>query len=180
MTVIGQYKRDLSLVPYQSGWPELFEREAQRLQVALGEKALRIEHIGSTSIPGLAAKPIIDIMVAVPSLAQAGDLIPALEALGYQYKPLDTIPERIFFARERKPEHRTHHLSLAESGSGYWRKQLAFRDYLRTHAEMAAEYVVLKEDLAAEYTRTQVLDREAKTEFVVKVLQLAEQEGLLK
>jgi GrpB-like predicted nucleotidyltransferase (UPF0157 family) len=180
VTVIGQYKRDLRLVPYQSGWPKLFEQEAQRLQGALGEKALRIEHVGSTSIPGLAAKPIIDIMIAVPSLVQGRQMSPLLEALGYQYKPLDAIPERIFFARESKPEHRTHHLSLAEPGSGYWRKQLAFRDYLRAHADTAAEYVVLKQDLAEEYARTQQLDREWKTEFVVKVLQLAEQEGLLK
>ncbi|MGD8585704.1 MAG: GrpB family protein [Chloroflexota bacterium] len=171
--MIGQYKRDLSVVPYRDAWPMLFEQEANLLRSALGEKALRIEHIGNTSIPGLAAKPIIDIMVAVASYAQSMGLIPVVEALGYQFKPHDTIPERLFFSKEREPEIRTHHLNLTERSSGFWKDQLAFRDYLRTHERLAAEYVELKEQLAAEYARTGELPREGKTAFVTYVLALA-------
>lgn len=93
--MIGQHKRNLNVVPFRSSWKELFEQEKDLLDRTLGEKALQIEHIGSTSIPGMVAKPIIDIMVAVVSLTQATDLIPKLEALGYEYKPLDTVPERL-------------------------------------------------------------------------------------
>lgn len=176
--MIGQHKRDLSIMPYQSDWQEQFEREAVRLRRVLGDEALRIEHMGSTSIPGMAAKPIIDITVAVGSLTQAIELIPALEAIGYEYKPRDTIAGRLFLAKESAPEFRTHHLSLTELGSGFWQNHFAFRDYLRSHDRMAAEYVALKEQIAEDYARTQQLDREAKSEFVARVLALAEKERM--
>ena len=175
--MIGQHKRDLTVVPYRSGWLERFKQEAGLLQRALGEKAQRIEHIGSTAVPGMAAKPIIDIMVAVDSLTQTAEFVPTIEALGYQYKPLDTIPERIYFTKESSPEHRTHHLNLAEPGSGFWKNHLAFRDYLRAHDQIAAEYVNLKKHLAEVYAETQQIDIEGKSEFVARVLELAEKEG---
>jgi len=174
--VIGQHKRDLSIVPYRSEWKELFKEEADLLRSALGNQALRIEHTGSTSIPGMAAKPIIDITIAVDSLSGAVSLIPVIEALGYEYKPHDTVPERIFFAKESFPEHRTHHLNLTEQGSGFWKTQITFRDYLRSHKEMAVEYIQLKEGIAEEYNQTHILDPESKSEFVARVLQLAEDE----
>jgi len=174
--MIGQHKRNLTVVPYQSGWKELFEREADLLHHALGGKALRIEHIGSTSIPGMAAKPIIDIIVVVDTLTLTQKLIPVLEALGYEYKMHDTIPERMFFAKESSPEYRTHHLSLTEQGSGFWKNYLAFRNYLRAHDQVAAEYVDLKKHLAELYAQTQQLDREGKSEFVGRVLELAGKE----
>ena len=174
--IIGQHKRDLTVVPYRSGWPELFEQEAGLLQRALGEKAQRTEHIGSTAIPGMAAKPIIDIMVAVDSLTQAPESLPAIEALGYQYKPLDTIRERMFFTKESSPEYRTHHLNLAEPESGFWKNHLTFRDYLRAHDQITTEYVNLKQHLAEVYAETQQIDIEGKSEFVAKVLELAEKE----
>ena len=174
--MIGQHKRDLTIVPYQSGWVELFEQEADRLRNALGENALRIEHIGSTSIPGMMAKPIIDMMAAVESLNEAAKFIPVVEALGYEYKPHDTVPERKFFAKEPNPEIRSHHLNLAELDSGFWKDQIAFRDYLRKHKQMAVGYVELKKRLAEEYGQTGQLNLEGKTPFVTKVLELVEQE----
>jgi GrpB-like predicted nucleotidyltransferase (UPF0157 family) len=174
--MIGQHKRDLSIVPYRRGWVGLFEQEAGRLRRALGERALRLEQMGSTSIPGMEAKPIIDIMVAVDSLAGARELIPALEALGYEYKPHDIIPERLFFAKENAPEHRTHHLNLAQQDSGFWKNQLAFRDYLRGHDRVAGEYVDLKKNIARLYAQTNEIDPEAKSEFVARVLALAAKE----
>jgi GrpB-like predicted nucleotidyltransferase (UPF0157 family) len=174
--MLGQHKRNIAVVPYQSGWKELFEQEADLLRNALGEKALRIEHIGSTSIPGMDSKPIIDIMVAVVSLAEATKLIPVVEALGYEHKPHDTIPERVYFAKEQTPEYRTHHLNLAQQESGFWKNQIAFRDYLRAHNQVAAEYADLKKHLAEVYAQTHQLDPDGKTEFVYRVLELAKKE----
>ena len=174
--MIGQQKRDFTVIPYQNDWKEHFEREADLLRRALGEKALRIEHVGSTSIPGMHAKAIIDIMVAVVSLTQAKELIPVLESLGYVYRPVDTVPERMFFRKERIPEVRTHHLNLATQESKFWKNELAFRDYLRAHDQMAAEYVELKKHLAEEYARVHEIDLDGKTEFITRVLALAEKE----
>jgi len=175
--LIGQHKRDFTVVPYQYGWKDLFKQESDLLHSTLGEKVLRIEHIGSTAIPGMLAKPIIDIMAAVVSLAAAAELIPVVESLGYEHKPLDTIPDRVFFAKERSPEFRTHHLNLAAPESGFWINQLVFRDYLRAHDDIAAEYVDLKKQIAKRYAQTHQLDREAKSEFVARVLELAEKES---
>jgi GrpB-like predicted nucleotidyltransferase (UPF0157 family) len=178
--MLGQHKRNLTIVPYQSTWKEYFEQEANRLRRTLGEKALQIEHHGSTSIPGMMAKPIIDILVAVESLDDASSLIPLLESTGYIYRSHDIIPERLFFAKERAPQIRTHHLSLTEFESSFWKNQLAFRDYLRTHEQIAVEYIELKKQLAEYYVRTNHLDREWKTDFVNKVLALANIEAALK
>jgi GrpB-like predicted nucleotidyltransferase (UPF0157 family) len=174
--MIGQHKRDFTVMPYQSDWKEHSEREANILRKVLGENALRIEHIGSTAIPGIYAKAIIDMLVAVVSLTQAKGLISVLESLGYVYRPIDTIPERMFFRKERIPEYRTHHLNLVTQESRFWKNQLAFRDYLRAHEQIATEYVELKKRIAADYARTQEIDLDAKTEFVSKVLELAEKE----
>jgi GrpB-like predicted nucleotidyltransferase (UPF0157 family) len=122
------------------------------------------------------AKPIIDITVAVVSLAQAAELVPVLESLGYEHRAHDIIPERLFLVRESSPEHRTHHLNLTAHGSGFWKDHLAFRDYLRAHDQIAAEYAELKQRLAETYARTGELDPEGKSAFVAKVLALAEKE----
>ena len=175
-SIIGQHKYNLSVVPYRSGWVDLFEHEADLLRGVLGEKGLCIEHCGSTSIPGMAAKPIIDIIIAVVSLPQAVELIPAVESLDYEYRPIDTVPERMFFRKEPFPEHRTHHLNLAQQDSKFWVNQLAFRDYLRNHDHMAAAYVDLKVRLAEDAIRTGEIDREGKTDFVARVLEQASQE----
>ena len=171
--MIGQHKRDINIIPYQSEWVELFKQDANILRQTLGEDALGVEHIGSTSVPDLAAKPVIDIMVAIESLPYAVKHIPELDARGYLYRSHDTVPERMFFAKEPIPEFRTHHLNLTELGSGFWVNQIAFRDYLRVHEDIAEAYVNLKLHLAEEYERTQVLDIDGKTAFVNRVLKLA-------
>jgi len=155
--MIGQHKRNFELVPYQNDWNDHFKRERGLLFSILGEKVLRIEHIGSTSIQGMSAKAIIDIMVAVP----------------YEYKPFDTISERMFFSKESPPEHRTHHLNLSKLESSYWINQLLFRDYLKENDQLASEYIQLKERFAEFYARTNHVDLEWKSAFVAKVLKLA-------
>jgi GrpB-like predicted nucleotidyltransferase (UPF0157 family) len=174
--IIGQHKHDLAVVPHQPGWIDLYQQEARLLRNTLGERAIQIKHIGSTAIPGMAAKPIIDMMVAIASLTQAQELIPVLETIGYIYRVSDPVPERMFFAKESKPEYRTHHLNLTEFRSVFWRNQILFRDYLRKHQEMANTYVVLKQALAKESAQTNQIDREGKTAFVTQVLAMAEKE----
>lgn len=171
--MIGQHKSNFELAPYQSDWIDRFNQEANILKSTLGEKALRIEHIGSTSIPGMPAKAIIDIMVAVPSLIRSSKLIFGLDHIGYTYKPFDAIPERMFFSKETQPEIRTHHLSLTLLGSDFWNNHLFFRDFLRENQSFALEYVQIKEGFADYYQRTNHVDVEWKSEFVAKVLKLA-------
>ena len=177
--MIGQHMDDFTVVPYQSDWKEHFEREANLLRNALGKDAMHIEHIGSTAIPGMHAKAIIDIMVAVVSLTHAEELVPVLESVGYVYRPIDTVSERLYFRKEHISEYRTHHLNLTTQESKLWKNQIAFRDYLRAHDQIAAEYIQLKKLIAASYARTQEIDLDAKTEFVLKVLELAEKENSL-
>lgn len=174
--MLGQHKRNFELVAYQKAWADLFDQEAERLHSVLGETALRIEHIGSTSIPGMAAKSIIDIMIAVPTLVASGELIGRLDDIGYLYKPHDIIQERLFFAKEIQPEIRTHHLSLTQEGSGFWNNHLLFRDYLRQNDQLALEYIQIKESFAEYYARTNHVDVEWKSEFVARVLRLAASE----
>jgi GrpB-like predicted nucleotidyltransferase (UPF0157 family) len=131
-------------------WPRLFEEEAARLRAALGDPAPLIEHTGSTAIAGMDAKPIIDLMLAVPSLEQATALVPVLEGLGYEYRGDGGAPGRLFFAKGPRSQ-RTHHLSLAEPTSALWREALLFRDYLRSHPEAAETYRHLKHGLAAQH-----------------------------
>jgi GrpB-like predicted nucleotidyltransferase (UPF0157 family) len=174
--MLGQHKRNIGIVPYQEAWQAYFAAEAGLLQRASGEKALGIEHIGNTSIPSTAAKPVIDMMVAVPSLKESQELIPVVEALGYQYRPDDPVPERLSFAKECCPQIRTHHLNLTALGSGFWMNQLAFRDYLRAHPEVAQAYMDLKLRLAEVYMQTNEIDPQCKTAFVARVVELAQKE----
>ncbi|MCK4276835.1 MAG: GrpB family protein [Phycisphaerae bacterium] len=164
------------LVPYQSDWPHLFNTEAGRLREAIGDRIGAIEHIGSTAIPGTPAKPVIDMMGAVKSLAQAEQMVGDVEGLGYEWGPRDRqdVPDRFYFVR-RTPDQlkSTHHLSLAETTSGFWRRQVAFRDYLRATAEAAREYLDLKQRLAQEHPNDPGAYVDSKTDFVEKILRLA-------
>jgi GrpB-like predicted nucleotidyltransferase (UPF0157 family) len=174
--MIGQYKRDFKLVRYQKDWVDHFNREADLLRSVLGDLVLRIEHIGSTSISGMAAKAIIDIMVAVPQLIRSSDLIKNLDEVGYTYKPFDTVPDRMYFSKESQPEIRTHHLNLAIEGSNQWNNQILFRDQLRKDKLLAVEYIQIKRDFADYYNKTKHVDVEWKSEFVAKVLKIARNE----
>jgi GrpB-like predicted nucleotidyltransferase (UPF0157 family) len=153
-------------------WPLAFAREIERLRAAVGEHVSMIEHVGSTSIPGMPAKPIVDMMAAVATLNSARALIPRLEVLDYEFRPDAPPPDRVFFAKG--PRHRrTHHLSLAEPTSDYWARTLLFRDYLRTHPEAAQQYRSLKEDLARAHAEDRGSYTAGKAAFVESVLALA-------
>jgi len=143
------------------------------LQSTFGHKLLAIEHIGSTSVPGLTAKPIIDIVAAVDSFDDLAGFIEKLQAIGYEY-----MPERMFVDRKFFPKglhtNRTHHLNLVlKDDLEQWAKPIAFRDYLRSHEEERAEYARLKLLLAAKYGDDREAYTKAKNDFIQSVLRQA-------
>jgi GrpB-like predicted nucleotidyltransferase (UPF0157 family) len=149
----------VQIVPYDPAWPSLFERERALLESRLGPwLAGPVEHVGSTAVPGLVAKPVIDIMAAVASLAASADVIAAAATAGYQYFPYR--PDVMHWFCKPSPAHRTHHLHLVPFNSRLWIERVAFRDCLRRDASVAAEYAALKSELA----RRHEFDREAYTD----------------
>jgi GrpB-like predicted nucleotidyltransferase (UPF0157 family) len=146
---------------YDPRWPAAFAAERERIAAALGEVA--IEHIGSTAVPGLPAKGIIDIAVGLPADADADACVAALAAVGYRREPAGDFEGRVFL---RRP---AHHLSLTARGSAYWIEHLAFRDALRADPELARRYGGLKRRLAEEHADTEAYTR-AKTALVREAL----------
>lgn len=163
----------ISLSPYDSAWPRGFEAERQQLEcVLLPWLAGPIEHIGSTAIPGMLAKPVIDIMAAVHSLAASSDAKSAVAEIGYVYFPYRS--EHMHWFCKPSPEHRTHHLHLVPFQSALWKDRLVFRDYLRKVPEAAAAYRRLKVRLAAKHRHDREAYTDGKAEFVATVLRLAQ------
>jgi len=156
------------IVDYDANWPAQYAEEKRLIETAIGPYLVAIEHMGSTSVPGLAAKPIIDIMAGVRSLADAEQCKAPLAAIGYIYQRDDTIPDRVYFNKGPQAQHR--HLHMAELGGAFWRRHLALRDYLRAHAEMAGAYATLKRRLAARFGNDREGYTEAKTVFVEGVV----------
>ena len=174
MTTIGLARGTVRLVPYQPGWRDLFVQEALLLRSVMGESALDIEHIGSTALEGMPAKPIIDLMVAIPSLTEAQRWIPLLEGLTYEFRPEAGVPDRLFFAKGPR-HHRTHHLSLAEPTSYFYRSKRLFLNFLRLHPDSFAEYRRLKEQLVTQHAQDRALYTKGKEAFVERILRLAEE-----
>ncbi len=160
------------LVPYDRSWPERFVAEQSLLLEAIGERlAGPIEHVSSTAVPGLEAKPVIDIMAGVQSLEASRPAIALLAALDYCYAPYKA--DVMHWFCKPSPAHRTHHLHLVPFGSGLWRERLAFRDYLRSHGDVAAEYAALKQRLAERHRLDRDAYSDAKGPFIARVVGLA-------
>ncbi len=159
----------VEIAEYDPAWPALFERERGLLEGALGDLASAIEHVGSTAVPGLGAKPVIDIMVGLRTLAHHEPCVPPLQALGYEYKGEYGIPCRLYFRRftEGRLSHQIH---MVERGSDLWQRHLLFRDYLRGHPDEAEAYHELKVRLATEFRTDRVGYTEAKSEFIEAAL----------
>lgn len=162
----------VTLEPANPGWPRLFEEEKARLLEAFPAHFRGLEHIGSTAVPGLDAKPIIDILGGVTSLAEADALLEPLCELGWDTSPAfnSMLPDRRFLLRW--PEGvRTHHLHLVVYGSEAWHERLKFRDYLRARPDVAQRYLALKLELAERYHNDREAYTDAKTAFVKEVLE---------
>ncbi len=168
---------EVVIAVYDLSWPEIYAGEAQAIRQALGDILVGVEHVGSTAIPGLAAKPVIDILVGVTVLAEAEAKIPALEALGYECRGENGIPGRLFFRKGLVEFRRTHHLRLVEAGHEQWKSLLAFRDYLRSHPGDAQRYEALKRALAEQFRDNRAAYSKGKTQFVQAILEKARQQG---
>jgi GrpB-like predicted nucleotidyltransferase (UPF0157 family) len=155
------------IVDYDPEWPARYAAEAARIRETLGDRIVAVEHIGSTAVPGLAAKPIIDLMVGLRRLADAGDCIAPLEGLGYEYVPQyeESMPERRYF-HKGPPGSRTHHLHMVEVTSDFWERHLLFRDHLRAHPEETRAYAALKRELAGRHGADREAYTNAKTDFI--------------
>ncbi len=148
-------------------WASLFAEEAGRISAALGPAVVAIEHYGSTSIPGIKAKPIIDLLVGVPRLDDALDRVAAMEALGYDYAAHAGVPDHHIFG---KGAARTHLAHFVEHEGQSWGECLLFRDRLRADAELARAYESLKVELAARHPQDRAAYTAGKTAFVSRVL----------
>lgn len=175
------YKNDsIQLVPYDKQWPILAEKEIKNLYTLLPKQhIIDVQHIGSTAIPGMLAKPIIDIQIAVdslPAIKQAA--IDILKTQGYVYWEEDPDPEKMFFVKGMPPygDKRTHHIHIIEPTAPRWKSRILFRDYLIRHPEAAHEYEKLKIKLAEEHTHNREQYTEAKNKFIEDILLKAQDE----
>ena len=173
--MLGLHKDKVHLAEYCSDWPIEFEKEKKILKMILGDFALAIEHVGSTSIPGLSAKPILDIAVAVKDIETLRALIPVLASAGYDV--LDSIEDHgEVLARKGKPECRTHYIHVEVIGSEYWNNHILFRDYLLKHPAYVKKYEELKRNLEKEFQDDRKKYTATKKEFIQQVVELAAEE----
>jgi GrpB-like predicted nucleotidyltransferase (UPF0157 family) len=154
----------VELVDYDPSWAELFESERAALAPIFDGQAVAIEHTGSTSVPGLCAKPIVDVLIGLRELALADDQFAGMERLGYHYLGEHGLPGRLFFRKEP----RTHHVHVVEHGGEVWERQLTFRDALRSDADERRRYDEFKRRLAAEGHPREAY-AELKTPFIREV-----------
>ncbi len=160
------------IVSYDPSWPKRFEEERAALADALGDWVLGgIHHVGSTSVPGLESKPVIDILAGVRDLSESRSCFGRLARLGYLYAPHRS-GEMHWFCKP-DPSRRTHHLHLVPADSPRFRDELAFRDYLRMHRDVAKEYGALKRRLAKEFEHDREAYTDAKTQFIGATVQRA-------
>jgi GrpB-like predicted nucleotidyltransferase (UPF0157 family) len=171
----------ITIAPYDANWPLAFAAEAASIRRVLGESALRIEHVGSTSVPGLAAKPVIDIQVSVLDLGQVESLSQGLASIGYTRISLGEFDRVYPFFQKPAEWPASHHVHLCEAGGEQERKHLAFRDFLRSNPMVAGQYLALKRQLAVSHHGGTMESREqyslAKSSFVASVLEQAFREG---
>lgn len=167
---MGLDRTKVEIVSYDENWGEKFELEERKLRKVFSEYAFAIEHVGSTSIPGLSAKPIIDISVGVNNLEEVMQFKDKLEEIGYEYRDKSgKNGERYFFAKGSS-DNRTHYLHIIKFNSQEWKKNLFFRDYLRNNYESMKEYEKLKITLSKQFADNRPKYTEAKSKFISDIL----------
>jgi GrpB-like predicted nucleotidyltransferase (UPF0157 family) len=171
-TVSGLSER-VELVDHDPRWAQLFEEEKSRLSAIFDGQAIGIEHIGSTAVPDLSAKPIVDVLVGLRELDVTDEQVAAMRELGYEYLGDYGLPGRLFFRKDP----RTHHVHVVVYGGEHWDRQLTFRDALRTDAEERRRYDVFKRKLAAEGHSREVYT-ELKTPFIREIEARARARGV--
>ena len=165
--MIGLTAGTVRLSHYSKLWQKHFHAEERRLRRHTGQSKLILEHIGSTAIPGLDAKPIIDMAMMLPTLRRLPFWVKNMEMAGYTYKGEYGLPGRHFFTRGNPV---THHLHLVAKGSEHWSRWILFRDYLRNHLDEAEKYNRFKKQLALKYANNRDAYTQAKTPLINQVL----------
>lgn len=167
---------EIEVLPFDAAWCDKFKLERLELKKILpSETILGLEHFGSTAIPDMPAKPIIDILIAVRSIEAARDAFPTLmDELGYDFWADNSKQDRLFFVKGMPPRgtKRTHHVHVCEKPSEMW-GQLIFRDYMISNPKEAAEYALLKRQLAAEHSTDREAYTQGKDEFISKIMKVA-------
>lgn len=174
--MVEERGRVVELLGYDEHWPDRFVDERQRILQACGDEVVAVEHIGSTAVAGLAAKPVIDIMVSLPRWPAGDRFIQAMESLGYHHYGEAGIVGRHYFTDGPRGGHRTRQVHAVTHGSRFWRDHLLFRDWLRAHPEDAAAYQELKHRLTTDHRRDVGAYTDAKTSFVREMLRRARQD----
>lgn len=167
--MIGLKKGTVKLVGHNPKWRQNFKRNEKKIRKVFGQDALEIQHVGSTAIPGILAKPIIDIVLIVSSLKKVRRYEKKLKEIGYEIKKNDTKKERLFFTKGPEKK-RTHYLHVSQIGSGYAEDMILFRDYLCKHKDVAKKYSELKESLAKKYQDKRAIYTEKKTKLIERIV----------
>jgi GrpB-like predicted nucleotidyltransferase (UPF0157 family) len=169
VTGAGAPSEPVLLTPYDPAWPGAFERERVALEAAIGPWVVGgIHHVGSTAVPGLEAKPIVDVLAGVEDLESSRACFEPLARLEYMYAPYRS-EEMHWFCKPR-PERRTHHLHLVPTGSRRYVEELAFRDLLRAEPKVAGAYAALKRELAQRFRDDREAYTDAKSGFIREAL----------
>lgn len=167
--MIGLKRGTVKLSRHYPNWKNEFKKQSNKLKKIFGNDILGIEHIGSTAILKMPAKPIIDIAVVVPSFKIVKKYIKQLSKEGFELKK-ETRKDRLFFTKGPE-ENRTHYLHIGKINSGYIEDMIFFRDYLRKHKKIAVEYMKLKKELAGKYKDTRSIYTKKKHKFIKNILE---------
>src|SRR5215216_2464238 len=162
---MGEVDPAIRIVEHAPEWAAAARAELRRLAAALGPVAVRLEHVGSTSVPGLAAKPILDLQLSVDAIEPQNRYVEPLERLGYLFAPAPESPDHHFFARPSERP-RTHHLHVCQAGSEHEFRHLAVRDFLREHADEAARYAALKREVARRHPQDRIAYIQGKDAYL--------------
>jgi GrpB-like predicted nucleotidyltransferase (UPF0157 family) len=162
---------EVALVDHQHQWPLHFQQLADELRSVFAPVGIQVEHIGSTAVPGLCAKPVLDVLLGAQSLAQVQAAVPALAQLGYTYRPEyeAQLPQRRYFVRPAGATPRVH-LHAVQQGGTLWQRHLYFRDQLCQNAHLRDQYAALKRQLAQRHSNDKAAYTLAKGPFIQQVL----------
>ncbi len=168
------------IVDYNPQWPQMYEQEKARIQDAIGEYLIDIQHVGSTSIPGLSSKPVIDIMTVIRNISLIEQCVQPLEALDYLYQGERGIPGRHFFRKPIDISHigRAYHMHVVEKGHDQWVMYQLFREYMLLHPESVSQYDILKRELALKHGSDRAAYTAAKASFIESIIRAAVIEGM--
>lgn len=173
--MVGISKNSVELYAHSEEWSLLFEKEKLIIYNCVKEYVVDIQHVGSTSIGGMYAKPIIDIVVAIEHFDDGFRLIDDIESLGYHFKGSLGKSNRFFFWKGTETKN-THNLHIVQYGDKNWDNLILFRDFINNHPDYRDKYCRLKLDLANKYKDDRVAYTSSKTKFILDVIQLAKQE----